>query len=773
MRTLPRSRCSAAVAWATVAACAGPARVPPVAVAALPRWEAVDAAVRPWIEHYRREFDLPTVTIGMLHVDPASGATTTWSAGFGGPADAVLRVGSISKMVTAVAAMRLVEQGRLGLDVPVDAWLAPDLPRNPFGAPVTLRHLLGHRAGVVREAPVGSYFDASEPTLAATVASLGATDLRTEPGRTFRYSNPGYALVGALLERVTGQPFPDAVHDLVLAPLALHDTDFRARQDLRARQVLGRMWTYDGRAIPTPDWQCGCAPAIDLRSTAADLVHFARLWLPQPAPVLLTPATLAAMAEVPPGDVVGAGLGCFRRGHGEAAEIGHDGQVHGCSAMLRILPARGLAVAVLADVDAVGAVVDAIAGRALAAACAVAAGPSAPPTFPRAVGVAAARALAGSYRCGPYCVELREHAGELYYDPDVGMRTRLRMAADDLLVSDDRLSLGERRLRVLADGRLFDGEEYYVRDDSLPAPAPPELLPLLGEYGGEHATVIVYEQRGRLGVLADWLVHDLPEPVSADHYVFPPGMYDGDDLRFERDRDGAVVALRLGAVRLLRQPEAAPGGFRIRPRRPIAELLAAVAGQEPPAALAKAGRASDLVDLAAFEPSLRFDLRYAGADNFLGAPVYPPEARALLQRPAATALQRVQLALARQGLGLLVFDAYRPWSVTKVFWEATPTALRDFVADPAQGSRHNRGCAVDLTLCELATGAAVGMPSDFDEFTPRAYPDYPGGTSRQRWYRDLLRMAMAEEGFAVNASEWWHFDFADWQAYGVGNAPVR
>ncbi|MBZ0153552.1 MAG: serine hydrolase, partial [Planctomycetes bacterium] len=107
-----------------------------------------------------------------------------------------------------------------------------------------------------------------------------------------------------------------------------------------------------------------------------------------------------------------------------------------------------------------------------------------------------------------------------------------------------------------------------------------------------------------------------------------------------------------------------------------------------------------------------------------------------------------------------------------VFWEATPPALRDFVADPAHGSRHNRGCAVDLTLCDLATGAPLPMPSDFDEFTERAYPDHPGGTSLQRYWRETLRRAMAKEGFTVNSHEWWHFDFVDWARYPVGNAPL-
>jgi D-alanyl-D-alanine dipeptidase len=284
--------------------------------------------------------------------------------------------------------------------------------------------------------------------------------------------------------------------------------------------------------------------------------------------------------------------------------------------------------------------------------------------------------------------------------------------------------------------------------------------------------LVVYEDHGRLGVLIEWVIRDLPEPVGPDHYWFPPGMYGGDALRFERDAGGKVVAATVGGARFARRPDPAPGGFRVAPVRPIAELRAAAAAATPPVAPADA-LASDLVDLAALDPTLRFDLRYATANNFLGTPVYPANARAKLQRPAAEALIRVQRALAAEGLGLCVFDAYRPWSVTKVFWDATPPELHHFVADPAHGSRHNRGCAVDLTLCDLATGQRVEMPSDFDEFTPRAYPDYPGGTSQQRCYRERLRRAMEAGGFTVYEHEWWHFDFADWRHYAVGNEPLR
>jgi serine beta-lactamase-like protein LACTB len=140
-----------------------------------------------------------------------------------------------------------------------------------------------------------------------------------------------------------------------------------------------------------------------------------------------------------------------------------------------------------------------------------------------------------------------------------------------------------------------------------------------------------------------------------------------------------------------------------------------------------------------------------------------------MQRPAAEALVRAHRKLKQQGYGLLIHDAYRPWYITKVFWDATPEDKKWFVADPSRGSRHNRGCAVDLTLYHLKTGRPVEMVATYDETTDRAHSDYPGGTSLQRWHRELLRKAMEAEGFAVYAPEWWHFDHKDWQKYRIEN----
>ena len=171
-------------------------------------------------------------------------------------------------------------------------------------------------------------------------------------------------------------------------------------------------------------------------------------------------------------------------------------------------------------------------------------------------------------------------------------------------------------------------------------------------------------------------------------------------------------------------------------------------------------------------PRIKLDIRYATPDNFLSTPVYS-SARAFLQRPAAAALLRAHRELIEQGYGLLIFDAYRPWYVTKMFWDATPPDKHEFVANPSEGSRHNRGCAVDLSLYDLKTGREVEMTGVYDEMSERSYPDYAGGTAAERSHRQLLRRAMEKQGFTVFPSEWWHFDYQDWKQYAIQNVPFE
>jgi D-alanyl-D-alanine dipeptidase len=190
-------------------------------------------------------------------------------------------------------------------------------------------------------------------------------------------------------------------------------------------------------------------------------------------------------------------------------------------------------------------------------------------------------------------------------------------------------------------------------------------------------------------------------------------------------------------------------------------------GQQPPKEPGPF-RQPDLVEVIKLDPTIKLDIRYATKNNFLGRPVYK-QGRAFLQRPAAEALVRVNQALRTKGYGLIIHDGYRPWYVTKLFWDATPEDKKIFVADPTKGSRHNRGCAVDLSLFDLKSGQEVKMPSEYDEMTERSHINYACSTPEATHLRGLLRAAMEAEGFAVYEPEWWHYDYKDWKEYPIIN----
>ena len=317
-----------------------------------------------------------------------------------------------------------------------------------------------------------------------------------------------------------------------------------------------------------------------------------------------------------------------------------------------------------------------------------------------------------------------------------------------------------------------------------PAPpaAPPRWRGLIGEYDTPVGMRLVLEDGGDLWI-ADTNHHALrlTERGATEFEVAPGG---GNEERvlgrragaisFVVDRSDRARALVAGGERFARreiEPAAGTNQLRVTPVRPVEELRREALAASPPR---ESGtfKKSDLVELTALEPGIKLEVRYATTNNFLGSRFYD-EPRAFMQRPAAEAVARAHRSLEALGYGLLIHDAYRPWYVTKMFWDATPTDKRWLVANPEEGSKHNRGAAVDLTLYRLSTGRPVDMPSTYDESTDRAYADYPGGTSLERWHRALLRRAMEEQGFTVNPTEWWHFDFNGWKEYAIGNEPFN
>ncbi len=591
-----------------------------------------------------------------------------WSKDFNTPAGTVYRVGSVSKLFTDIAIMQLVERGQLDLDASVTRYI-PE-----FNKRVTLRQLMTHRSGLVREPPVGNYFDATSPTLRQTVLSLNDTELVYPPGERTKYSNAGIAVAGYVVEQVRKEPFQTCVKNMVLDPLSMTQSTFEPRSAAKAW-----MSTLDGRTFPAPTFALGMSPAGSIYSTTGDLARFAMALLAKGDP-LLKPGTLEQMWVPQYGSDYGLG---FRIGKLEGPRmVGHGGAIYGFATALQMLPEQRLAAIVIANKDGANASVDRIASQAL----------------------------------------------------------------------------------------RYMQEPRRIQSSAPPASAPAAWVPLIGEYGWDYNTLYIHERDGKLTSLIEWFFFDPLTPIAPDVFSYPDsGLYAGEQAVFQRDAAGIVTGVRIGGVLFPRRPDpAAPGAtFRIEPVRPVSKLLKEARSAQPPVE-SGSFRSPDLVEIAKLSPSLKLDIRYASTNNFMSTAFYT-QARAFLQRPAAEALLRAHEKLKPLGYGLMIHDAYRPWYLTKMFWDGTPSDKHEFVADPAKGSRHNRGCAVDLTLYDLASGAPIRMTGGYDEMSERSYPKYQGGTSVQRWHRDLLRRIMEDEGFQVYESEWWHFDYKDWKEYPILN----
>jgi len=197
--------------------------------------------------------------------------------------------------------------------------------------------------------------------------------------------------------------------------------------------------------------------------------------------------------------------------------------------------------------------------------------------------------------------------------------------------------------------------------------------------------------------------------------------------------------------------------FYIDPVKEISELRN-ISINSPTPKLDSSDSHLNLVDLKRLDNKLKLDIRYASENNFMRSKFYNLP-RAFLNNEAAQNLLNAHRELEKKGYGIVIFDAYRPWYVTKMFWEGTPESLKHFVADPDKGSVHNRGCAIDIGLYDKITGKNIEMISGYDEFTERAYPDYSGGEKVKREIRDLLISTMESNGFTVYEYEWWHFNY--------------
>ncbi len=314
---------------------------------------------------------LPALSIALV-----DNQQVVWAEGFGmadaarkvpATADTIYRVGSVSKLFTDTAIMQLVEKGELDLDAPITRYLSDFHPSNPFGKPITLRELMAHRSGLVREPPVGHYFDSSARSLKATVDSLNGTTLVYPPGAHTKYSNAAIAVAGYVLEKQSGRPFTDYVRDAVLKPLGMNNSAFTPTPEIMAKLAKASIWTYDGRVFDAPTFELGMAPAGCMYSSVMDLSKFVSMLFAGGGSVLKA-ETLQRMWQpqfAEPNQQQGFGIG-FRIGSLDGHQlVGHGGAIYGFATDTQALPADKLGVVVVTTMDSASAPIGRIVSYAL------------------------------------------------------------------------------------------------------------------------------------------------------------------------------------------------------------------------------------------------------------------------------------------------------------------------------------------------------------------------------------------------------------------------
>jgi CubicO group peptidase (beta-lactamase class C family) len=492
------------------------------------------------------------------------GSATVYDAAFGeAKTGSVFRAGSVSKLFNAVAVMQLVEQGKLDLDAPIPAGR---LPANPFpGAPpVTLRQLLSHRSGLQRESTVGGYFDATEPTLKATVDSLRGSALVSPPGTENRYSNIGPSLAGQLAAEAAGTGFPALQTARIFKPLRMTGSAWR-REDIPGAALLpSHLRVADGKGgfarRSTPVFDLGTIPAGNLYTTSGDLARFITMLAAggdSPGGRVLKKESLEAMWE-PQFDPKGSfGLG-FALGEWRGYRtVGHGGAVYGHSTALTYLPQEKIGVVVLCNEDIVNGRTQHLANLALSLMLKAKKGVEVPATPDFTPDAGAMAALAGDWESQSFWLELkaagdglRGHVASQLCVLKPVAKDRYLLASrihDDLAVTVERGDGGQ----AVA---LVAGPQRFTRVPPDRPAIPREWKAYLGSYGPEFIPLVVHEKHGCLYATTENMVDYRLTPVNRHVFAFPPGMYAKESLVFLTGPDGKPHAVDLANMLLRRIP---------------------------------------------------------------------------------------------------------------------------------------------------------------------------------------------------------------------------
>jgi len=497
----------------------------------------------PVIKNDISRFDLPGLSMAVV-----ADGKIIWAKGFGcadrekkipASPETVYRVGSISKLFNAVGIMLLEEKQKLSLDENIEKYLPAARFENPFDEPavITLRHILSHRPGTIRECSVGHYFDDTEPSQARTAASLFGTTLVYPPGTKTKYSNSAIGLSGYILEKVTGTQYHKYQKQFVLQPLGMNSSSFVVEKSFRDKIAKGYMRDIEDNRWEAPDFRFGYVSAANLYSTVIDMANFINLMCNDGAPLML-PDTFAKMTTVqfePQKTKKGFGLGFMVSQMHDETTLGHNGAVYGFSSALRVLPEKNLGAICLMNLEGANGIDDKYIQFAMDIALEEM-------TEQKYLDIPAIiemplselQKLAGRYQKDDSVIWLTLQKGKLYYQP-VGARLQLSAVSEDEFITDDYCGYGQK-ISVIREQQNVTGlkinNDLYTKTDEQKPDEPFPWKNLIGEYGPDFNITKVYEKDGQLNVLIEWF-YEYPLTHTQDlRFAFPAGLYHGEELIF-------------------------------------------------------------------------------------------------------------------------------------------------------------------------------------------------------------------------------------------------
>lgn len=539
------------------------------------------------IRHEVEDKEIPSISYALVDRDGllGEGHIQRHNRSFDMREDTCFRIGSITKTFTSMAIMQLVERGIVDLDVDVSEYIPGFQPLNPFagresgpyGSHISLRKLMSHTAGIVREPKSGHYLDATRPPLADTVAELATSTLKQDPSAgLMHYSNAGIAVAGMVLEKMTKKSYGDYISENILRPLGMGQTSAGMAPGVRERLAPADMWTLEGDS-PAPVFSLGGSPAGNIFSTTGDMARYARCLLrggfAPDGQSIVSPASLREMwtpiGKRPAGHdktLNGYGL-CFGIGDVDGwTSVGHGGAVYGYASQMILLPAAGLGVLMFATLDFVNQIASRLGGDGLRIVLAERrmGKPLERLQSPPPIQEEQFNTLPGHYRheTTGEVVEVKAKGGKLYLMGE-GVPLQIRPVSGSDFVIDGRIygrGADYAHMNVSfpeADGLVWKGVKWS-RIDKLPTEkVPPEIAPHLGEYGPDFNITYLSYSHGELKCLIEYFCTHTCEPVDAGRFRMRGLLYEEEILELDAVDDHGRRGIRVGPMFLERRKPAA------------------------------------------------------------------------------------------------------------------------------------------------------------------------------------------------------------------------